>query len=132
MRKKILMILAGFGIGMTLLLPAGTASAALFDAAKDDACKGAALDNSASGDCGDTAAEDTSSLIQSIVNLLTIIVGIIAVIMIIIYGLKFVTSGGDSNSISSARNGVIYAIVGLIVVALAQIIVRFVINRTTS
>ncbi len=48
--------------------------------------------------------------------------------MIIINGLRFITSGGDSNAVSSAKKGILYAIVGLVIVALAQFIVRFVLN----
>lgn len=102
---------------------------ALFEGAKDEACKGANLSNSDT-DC--KSGEATSKLdktVQNIVNIITVIVGIIAVIMIIINGLKFITSNGDSNNVSSAKNGIIYAIVGLIIVALAQVIVRFVLDR---
>jgi hypothetical protein len=70
-----------------------------------------------------------STLTVSIINILSIVVGVAAVFMIIIAGIRFVTSGGDSNGISSARNTIIYAIVGLLVVALAQIIVQFVLGR---
>ncbi len=52
--------------------------------------------------------------------------------MIIVGGLKYITSGGDSGNITSAKNTILYAIVGLIVVALAQIIVRFVLQRATA
>jgi hypothetical protein len=57
---------------------------------------------------------------------------VVAVIMIIVGGLKYITSGGDSGNITSAKNTILYAIVGLIVVALAQIIVRFVLERATA
>jgi hypothetical protein len=70
-------------------------------------------------------------LITNIVNILSIIVGIVAVVMIIIGGFKYITSGGDSGSITSAKHTIIYAIVGLIIVALAQVIVRFVLSKAT-
>jgi hypothetical protein len=56
----------------------------------------------------------------------------VAVIMIIVGGLKYITSGGDSNNVSSAKSTIIYAIIGLVVVALAQFIVQFVLNKVTS
>jgi hypothetical protein len=59
------------------------------------------------------------------------VVGVIAVIMIIIGGLKYVTSGGDSSAVGSAKNTIIYALVGLVVVALAQALVKFVLAKTT-
>ena len=63
------------------------------------------------------------------VNLLSIIVGVVAVIMIVFGGFKYITSGGDSNNVSSAKNTLIYDIVGLVIVALAQVIVRFVLSN---
>ncbi len=49
--------------------------------------------------------------------------------MIIIGGFKYVTSTGDSASISSAKNTILYALVGLAVVSLAQVLVHFVLNK---
>lgn len=68
-------------------------------------------------------------IIASIINIISIIVGIAAVIMIIIGGFKFVTSGSNPQEVEKAREIIIYAIVGLIVVAIAQTIVRFVLQR---
>jgi len=69
------------------------------------------------------------NLIKTVLNVLSAIVGAIAVIMIIIGGFRYVTSAGDSNTASSARNTILFAIVGLIIVAFAQIIVRFVLQK---
>ena len=69
------------------------------------------------------------NLITKVINIFSIIVGVIAVIMIIVGGLKYITSGGDSSNVSGAKNTIIYAIIGLIVVALAQFIVRFVLTN---
>ena len=57
------------------------------------------------------------------------IVGIIAVVMIIVGGIKYITSGGDSGNVTAAKNTILYAVIGLVVVALAQIIVKFVLGR---
>lgn len=73
-----------------------------------------------------------SNLIKRIINIFSVIVGVIAVIMIIIGGLRYITSGGDSGNVSSAKNTIIYALVGLVIVALAQFIVRFVLSNTQS
>lgn len=70
-----------------------------------------------------------NKLITDIINIFSTIVGIVAVIMIIVGGFKYVTSGGDSGKVGSAKNTIIYAIVGLIIVALAQSIVRFVLSK---
>lgn len=94
--------------------------------------------NSATGDgrsCNASTADGDVNSLQSIaakiVNFLSVIVGIVAVIMIIVGGFRYITSGGDSGNVSSAKNTLIYAIVGLIIVALAQFIVRFVLENAT-
>ncbi len=87
------------------------------------------------GTCASTTASGTStinSIITTVINLFSVIVGVIAVIMIIYAGLKYITSGGDSAKITSAKNTIVYAIIGLIVVALAQFIVKFVLNKVTG
>ncbi len=53
----------------------------------------------------------------------------ISVFMLIFGGLKYITSGGESSGITGAKNTILYAIIGLVVVGLAQIIVQFVLNR---
>jgi hypothetical protein len=78
------------------------------------------------------SADSINKVISNIINVLSIIVGIVAVIMIILGGFKYITSGGDSGSISSAKTTIIYAIVGLVIVALAQVIVKFVLSKATA
>jgi hypothetical protein len=46
--------------------------------------------------------------------------------------LKYITSGGDSGNITGAKNTILYAIIGLVVVALAQIVVRFVLAKASN
>lgn len=78
------------------------------------------------------ATDRVNRIIRLIINIFSLIVGVIAVIMIIIGGLKYITSGGDSGNITGAKNTILYAIIGLVVVALAQIIVRFVLDKVTQ
>ena len=85
---------------------------------------------SGNASCTDTSGGPSiQGVVPKIINILSIIVGVISVIMIIIGGLRYVTSGGDSNNVSSAKNTIIYALVGLVIVALAQVIVKFVITK---
>lgn len=87
-------------------------------------CTGANCDDQtesgAKGQLGD--------VLKKIINFVSFIVGIIAVIMIIIGGLKYIVSGGESAGVTSAKNSILFAIVGLVVVLFAQIIVRVVVN----
>lgn len=82
------------------------------------------------GGCS-SGASDLSKVIKTIINIMSTIGAVIAVIMIIVGGLRYITSNGDSNSAASARNTIIYALIGLVVVAFAQVIVQFVLERTT-
>lgn len=93
--------------------------------AKTDACN--AITNNTG--CTSSSGASINKIIAAIINIFSFIVGVTAVIMIIIAGMKYVTSNGDSNSISSAKSTLIYAIVGLIIVAAAQSIVRLVLNK---
>jgi hypothetical protein len=73
-----------------------------------------------------------NNLVTDIINIFSAVVGIICVIMIIFGGFQYITSGGDTGKVGTAKTTIIYAIVGLIVVAFAQFIVQFVLNKVTS
>ena len=62
----------------------------------------------------------------------SIIVGAVSIIMIIYGGFRYITSGGDSGRVGNAKNTLLYAIVGLIIVAIAQIIVHFVVSTSSD
>ncbi|MBI2798402.1 hypothetical protein HYX70_03880 [Candidatus Saccharibacteria bacterium] len=66
--------------------------------------------------------------IAAVTNTLLIIIGAAAVIMIVIGGLKYVLSQGDENGLRSAKDTIIYAVVGLVVALLAFVIVNFVLS----
>ncbi len=68
-------------------------------------------------------------IITTVVQFLTILVGIAAVITIIIAGLRFVLAMGDSNTASTARNAILYAVIGLIIALVSQALITFVLNK---
>jgi heme/copper-type cytochrome/quinol oxidase subunit 2 len=83
--------------------------------------------------CDSAAAENSANkLITNVINILSVIVGVISVIMIIYAGFRYVSSGGREESVKGAKNTIMYAIIGLVIVALAQIIVHFVLAKTTQ
>ena len=133
-RNVILVAVAALALGVPLLVPAlgGVAGA---DTISDNLCKGTNQAAGSTGGCGTAGtagSTDLSGIASKIVTIFSIIVGVVAVIMIIYGGFKYITSGGDSNNVSAAKNTLIYAIIGLIIVALAQIIVHYVINTATT
>lgn len=97
----------------------------------DTATGDSASGNSCTGADGNVK-DGISKIAKQVVDIFSIIIGIIAVIMIIFGGFKYITSGGDSGNVSGAKNTLIYAIIGLIIVALAQLIVRYVLNTANS
>jgi cytochrome bd-type quinol oxidase subunit 2 len=101
----------------------------------DGLCSGAQLTVRQSQDCeaeADGDAEALDNVIRMAINTFSLIVGIISVIMIIVGGLKYITSGGEGTNIQGAKNTIMYAIIGLVVVALAQVVVRFVLSQTSE
>jgi len=67
-------------------------------------------------------------LIKNALNLTYFLAGVIAVIVIIVAGIMYTTSSGDTGRVSKAKNLLTYAIVGLIVVLLAFVITNIVIG----
>ncbi len=78
---------------------------------------------------GSPSGTSVEGIIKTAINLISVVVGVIAVIMIIIGGLRYITSGGDSAKTASAKDTILYAIIGLVIVALAQVIVKYVLNK---
>lgn len=66
--------------------------------------------------------------LKIVVNILLYILGAIAVIMIVIGGIRYTTSNGDSGSIKSAKDTILYSVVGLVIAMLAYAIVNFVVQ----
>ena len=74
------------------------------------------------------AAVDLNGMIRIILNVVFGVVGIVAVIMIILGGVNYTTSQGDSQKVQKAKNTIMYGIIGLIIVLLAFAIVNFILN----
>jgi predicted permease len=132
-QRMLLIAALAFGLAAPVAVPASV-SAAENNTITRGLCKGSNDAAGTSGRCRRTGDGEGSlrSVAQKIVNIFSIIVGIVAVIMIIYGGFRYITSGGDSNNVSTAKNTLIYAIIGLIVVALAQFIVHYVLQTTTQ
>ena len=95
---------------------------------------GTSSSNANAVDCSSSAVSGNTigKAAKTLVNVFSIIVGVVAVVMVIYGGFRYITSGGDSGRVGNAKNSLIYAIVGLVIVALAQVIVHFVLGQTNS
>lgn len=123
--KKWFLILA-FAIAVPLAAVVAVPSTASAATTKETVCEAVG----SGADCDANGGGDLTNVVRSIINVLSIIVGLLAVIMIIFAGAKYITSSGDSNKVTSAKNALIYAIIGLIIVALAQFLVQKVLTVT--
>ena len=122
MRKFVKLILPVLLIGvMTVATVANASAFTLQEGAQAAQCDGCPSD--LFGDSG---------VFKQVTNTILYIVGIIAVIMLIIGGIRYVISGGDAKKVTDAKNTVLYAIIGLIISFLAFAIVNFVISALPS
>ena len=93
-------------------------------------------DGTALGDikCGtantDAGGPSINSGIGTAVTIMTIVVGFASVIMILLGGYRYITSAGDPNKAAAAKNTILYALIGVVLVALAQLILRFTIAKS--
>ena len=80
----------------------------------------------------DTQNTSVDTLIRNVINILLWAIGIVSVIMIIIGGIRYATSNGDSNQVSAAKNTIMYAVIGLVIAIFAYAIVNFVFVQITA
>lgn len=136
MKKNIKQILLG-----AFALPVMVLGASLFTSTLQTAPVNAAFDkglmDGATSAQGKDQQGDASTLFgdggqggifRTITNVLLFLIGAISVIMLIIGGIRYVVSGGDSTAVQNAKNTILYAIVGVVVAILAYAVVNFVIG----
>lgn len=113
-------------ISSLLLMPA-----ALYADSRSAACEAVGAKIQPDGSCATMAKPlfGGGSLFEAISNTLIFVVGAAAVIMVIIGGLRYVLSGGDASSVKGAKDTILYALIGIVVAALAYALVRFVVTR---
>jgi hypothetical protein len=92
---------------------------------------GEAADCTKSTDQSQSLTGETG-VFKTITNVLLFIIGAISVIMLIIGGIRYTVSGGDSSAVTSAKNTILYAIVGIVVALLAYAVVNFVLGSFST
>lgn len=116
-------------LAVCTVLPATFVNAQGFKGQACDSAVTANIDNcNPSGDGEATGNEQGSKVLNTVVNVLSAVVGIASVIMIMVGGFKYLISSGDSAGVQSAKNTILYALVGLVIALFAQGIVRFVLT----
>jgi hypothetical protein len=112
----------------TLALPLIASGTALADSFNYSMADGA---SSAKGIDQATSLFGATGTFSTITNVLLFLIGAISVIMLIVGGIRYVVSGGDSAAVANAKNTILYAIVGVIIAILAYAIINFVISSFT-
>ena len=127
--KKIKLILSSMALAISVAT--GVASLAAVPAGavtpEQSACEG-----SGGTWAGGACTQGTRTLpgtIKSVGNILIFLTGAISVVMIIIGGVRYALSGGDQGTITSAKNTILYAVVGVIVAVAAYAVVNFVLSN---
>ncbi len=118
---------------MFSLLAAPVIATAQSKTAAQIACESAGGSWSGSGCVKSNPAEKgVDDTVRAAVSILSYIAGVASIVMVIVGGIKYVVSSGDSNAVGSAKNTITYALVGLVIAIMAQAMVRFVFTKSTS
>jgi hypothetical protein len=131
--KKLLKLFlpVAFVLSLALAGPGFQGSTSAVDVFQNT-CGGNASNTDVCNDVGKQKSNGTNPVIRILkaaINVVSYIAGIAAIIGIIASGLRLILAGGDANAAASARTGLTYSLVGIAIVAIAQIIVAFVLNR---
>lgn len=125
-------ILTAITLGIASLAAVPQVSALdVFKGGCDGATSGSSTSSSATAICGATTddKEKVPDLMKTIINTILLVLGMIAVIMIVIGGIRYTTSNGDASNVKAAKDTILYAVVGLVVAILSFAIVNFVLGR---
>ncbi len=125
---QVLLLVPAMVLGLSFAL-APAASAANCDTSNLSLSSGA---NCAQGNEQPAGLFTQGGVFQTITNILLFLIGAIAVIMLIIGGVRYVISGGDQAQVTSAKNTILYAIVGIVVAFLAYAAVNFVLTSLNN
>lgn len=127
-----LLIVPVLALGVSLALPAlntATVGAQCTSDASGGLAGGA---NCSKGEDQGADLFGPNGIFKTITNVLLFVIGAISVIMLIIGGIRYTVSNGDSAAVTSAKNTILYAVIGIIVAILAYALVNFVITSFTG
>jgi uncharacterized membrane protein YuzA (DUF378 family) len=125
MKWKLLLISCLLVLGL-LAVPIATYACPSSNSASGQVLSGVGQTGS---DCSGAGVNKT---ISTAVTILSIVVGAAAIIMVLVSGIKYISSGGDSAKVSSAKSTLIYALVGVAIAAVAQLLVHFILFQSNK
>ena len=86
------------------------------------------VDGQAGADVNLPKVNATFDTIKPVLSILFGVIALVAVIYIIVAGLQFINSQGDTQKVAKARQTILYAVIGLVIALSAEVIVLFVIG----
>ena len=86
----------------------------------------------APSDIGIPVVEANNSTLQNILGYVFVLAGAVSVLMVVIGGIRYIISIGDPQRISSAKNTILYALVGLVISLLAFVLVKFIFDAISD
>ena len=119
MKQKIKLLSIGLILGVSF-----AATPLVSDSVSAQVNKG--LDMTKTKDTESRTIDGSDGLVKTVINIMLWVIGIISVIMIIIGGIRYATSNGDSNSVSAAKNTILYSVIGLVIALFSYAIVQYV------
>jgi hypothetical protein len=124
-------IVAMLGVAITPLVPATVYAQS--SQVGEGACKAQnGTWNDTTKNCDGVENGDLMPIIKTVINIMLFIVGILSVIMIVFGGIRYVTSAGNKTAVDSAKNTIIYSVVGLVVAIVAFALVNWVFSSITT
>lgn len=125
MKRITSIVVSAFAVFAMLFVPVALVSESVSAAPKDEICKG--INNNSTGKCDTTGDNNFGEFVKRIINILLFVIGAIAVLMIVIGGLRYVISGGDGAQTKAAKDTILYAVIGLVIALMAYAIINFVV-----
>ena len=131
-KKSIKAIMAGllvfpmFALSVSLLTPAASVTAV-------ENCDANGINITTGAECSHGTGTPSNlfgdgSVFQRITDVALGLIAAISVLMLIYGGIRYTTSGGNSNNVTAAKDTIMYAIIGIIIAVLAYAIVHFVLT----
>ena len=131
MKKKLLAVVVGLVLAVSMVAGVATSRGVYAtDPAPIDYQQ--EILNGAGKTGGEGDKDTLINTVRSIIQTVLMIVGLLAVVMIIVGGIQYTTSAGKQETVTKAKNTIIYGIVGLVISLLAYAIVNFVVGKLTT
>lgn len=129
MKRLLQTVITSAALAMSIITVAALPQSVLASTPNGQGCVGKACIEDGAGNVNTGATDTIPETIQQVTDILLFLLGAVSVIMLVIGGFKFVTSNGNAEQVKSAKNTIMYAIIGVVVALLAYAIIDFVVDN---